>query len=69
MRDEEKRFTHESYGLAGLYRTEGTVGALFGSHLDRHHTTMHHKAGIEHLQGLPAGGVATPALPEKASEP
>ena len=41
MRDEEKRFTHESYGLAGLYRTEGTVGALFGSHLDKHHTTMH----------------------------
>lgn len=41
MRDEEKKFTHESYGLAGLYRTEGTVGALFGSHLDKHHTTMH----------------------------
>jgi hypothetical protein len=41
MRDEEKRFTHESYGLAGLYRVEGTVGALFGSHLDKHHTTMH----------------------------
>jgi hypothetical protein len=41
MRDEEKRFTHESYGLAGLYRMEGTVGALFGSHLDKHHTTMH----------------------------
>lgn len=39
MKDDEKTFAHESYGMVGLCRANG-AGRLFGSSLNRHHSTI-----------------------------
>lgn len=39
-RDEEQEFEHPSYVMVGLFRSEGNIGRLFGSALDKHHTSI-----------------------------